>query len=235
MLISGEMLRLGRALSIAFIVIAAGGGCTKRPVLTDSLLERYSLRPSDIQRVQLYTSDEIVLRSEVGDQERSLAGSELRIRGGVREEEIVVPAGTPCVALRVDGNYVLCGFVPNKPELSLWFGLDTKSEPSAQGRRYILAPIANGPTEPGPLVVAKGFLVRWGEKKYRVADPRSWGAHLEVDLEESFNKNRVRQEPPGWKLSEQPIVKGSFSVESKSTPAADPSPPPPAADAGATP
>lgn len=233
------MMRLGRALPIALFVLAtSAAACSKPPVLTDALLDRYALSASDLQRVQLYTSDEIVLRREIPDQERQLAGSELRIRGGVREEEVVVPARTPCVALRIEGNYLLVGVAPNKPELSLWFALDTKSEPSAQGRRYLLAPVANGPTDPPPITVSKGFLVRYGGKKYRVADARSWGAHLLVDLEESFAKDRIRVETPGWKLSEQP-ASGSLVVStpppSSSAPADAGAPSPPARDAGANP
>ncbi len=196
-------------------------------MLTDSLRERYALGEADLRRVQLFTSDEIVLRREAAAEERSIGGAELRVRGGVFEEEVLIPARTPCVALRTEGTYVLVGFTPQRPDLSLWFSLDTKSDPSAEGRRYLLAPIANAYDAPSPLVpeTAKGFLVTYGSKKYRVADARSWSSHLLVDLEESFKKNRVRQEPPGWKLDEAP----GGSVRVKAGASAPPAPPAPSA------
>jgi hypothetical protein len=218
--------RIAFVRTAALAALALGlmaAACSRPPVLTDSLRERYALGEADLRRVQLFTSDEIMLRREASAEERSIGGAELRVRGGVYEEEIVIPAKTPCVALRTEGTYVLVGFTPQHPELSLWFALDTKSDPSAEGRRYLLAPIANAYDAPSPLVpeTSKGFLVTYGGRKYRVADARSWSSHLLVDLEESFRKNRVRQEPPGWKLEETPG--GSVRVK-VATPAPSASP-----------
>ncbi len=187
---------------------SVGATCVKSPALTDSLRERYALGEPELSRVQLYTSDEIVLRREVTDQERSVTGHELRVRGGLRVEEVVIRAHTPCAVLRSEGSFVLVGFAPERPDLSLWFALDTKGDAPPGGRRYTLAPLANAPNDPSPLkpVYAKGFLVSYGGKKYRVADGRSWTAHLLVDLDESFAQASVREEPPGWKLSDKPAA-----------------------------
>jgi hypothetical protein len=213
--------------------------CAK-PVLTDTLRERYSLDATDLRRVQLYTSDEIVLRREDNDQEKSISGSGLRIRDGVRLEEVVIRAHTPCVALRVEGPFVLVGFSPQRPDLSLWFGLDKKGDAPAEGRRYELAALANAPNDATPFVPehAKGFLVTYGGKKYRVADPRSWSAHLLVDLEQSFARDRVRQEAPGWRLTEKsgsvlPLAPGAANPSAAGS--ASGSSDLPAADAGASP
>lgn len=225
------------SLSLGLVLVLAVASCSKPPVLTDSLRERYALTESELRRVQLFNSDEIVLRREIAAEERSVSGAELRVRGGVQEEDVIIPARTPCVALRVDGNYVLVGFEPGDPSKSLWFALDTKSEPSAEGRRYLLAPIANPPDAPSPLqpVVAKGFLVTYGGKKHRVADARSWGAHLLVDLEESFKRNRVKQEPSGWKLDEKPNVPSLRVTVSPPAASAQTPPAPSSSDAGAPP
>jgi len=226
---------LAAAIGLASVTAFGATACAKPPVLTDSLLERYNLAASDLRHVQLYTSEEIVLRRETTAHERSLSNAELHVNGGMRVEEIVIPSRTPCVALRTEGNFLLVGFVPNRPDLSLWFELDTKSEPSAQGRRYTLAPIANAPNERAPLVISRGFLVQYGGKKYRVADARSWASHLLVDLDESFARDRIRVQTPGWKLSEKPLVEGALSVSSPPPPApADPSPFIPVSDAGAS-
>jgi hypothetical protein len=200
--------RVLSALVVSLGLSLLGASCVKSPALTDSLRERYALGESELSRVQLYTSDEIVLRREVTDQERSVAGHELRVRGGLRVEEVVIRARTPCAVLRSEGAFVLVGFSPDRPDLSLWFALDTKGEPPPGGRRYSLAPLANASTDPAPLkpVYAKGFLVSYGGKKYRVADGRSWSAHLLVDLDESFAQASVREEPPGWKLGDKPAA-----------------------------
>lgn len=195
---------LRTSLSAAFACSLGVLACSRPPVLTDALRERYALGETDLKRVQLFISDDIVLRREVTAEARTIGGAELRVKGGSYEEEVIVQAKTPCVALRVEGPYVLVGCTPQRPDLSLWFALDTKADPSAEGRRYVLAPIANPWNAPSPLVpeTSKGFLVTYGGNKYRVADARSWSSHLLVDLEESFRRNRVRVEPPGWKLDD---------------------------------
>ena len=222
-------IRRGFEVLVAALLLS-GVSCSK-PVLTDSLRERYALNEADLRHVQLYTSEEIVLRREITGQDKSLSGSELRIRDGVRVEEVVIRAKTPCVALRVEGLFMLVGFSPQRPDLSLWFALNTKGEAPPEGRRYEVAALANPPNDPAPFtpVYAKGFLVTYGGQKYRVADERSWGVHLLVDLEESFARDRVRQEAPGWRLSDKPVPSSPPSPASAAPTATPPR------DAGASP
>ena len=149
------------------------------------------------------------MQREVGDQSKSGSASGLQIRGGVRIEEIEIPEHTPGVALRVEGDYILVSFSRQHPERALWFGLKKTDDHAVltDAHDFELVHLENPLVEQGPFhpLWSKGFLVTYAGQKYRVVDGQAWSAHLLYDLDESFAKEKVREEPPGWRLADGPV------------------------------
>lgn len=219
-------LRVGVTLMVAIAV-----GCGS-PAWSEAVRARYSLSSEEVRRVQFFTSGEIVLRREVGGQEKVVGNDGLQVRDDVRVEEIVIPAKTPCVALRVERDHILVSFSRRHPDQALWFGVkpgDSSLAPEA--RRFELVPLANALVESGPFnpEVSKGFLLTYGGKKYRLADGKGWTVHLLYQIDEQFEKDRTREEPDGWRVRDGVTPK----VPSASAPSALPALPPPPSDGGA--
>jgi hypothetical protein len=203
--------------ALAALLALALSACAK-PAFTRAVRDRYALADSDVRRIQFYTSEEIVLQREITEQTKSISSNELVVRDGVRIEEIVIPARTPGVALRVEGDYLLVGFARQRPDLALWFALArSDSAPSPELRRYQLAELENTRDEAAPFQPrwATGFLVSWGGARYRVASGR--GAYLLYEMEASFAREKSRQKAPGWRLSDG--VPASSSANAPAAPA----------------
>lgn len=191
---------------LLFAVLAAllQAGCSK-PALTKAVFARYDLTDADVGRLQLYTSDTIVLRRETVVRRRDEAASVLAIRDELKVEEVIIPAGTPGVAVRAKGDAILVSFSREEPTRALWFGLKKRTNGDRdEPQRYELMPLEVGDEESGmdEPQYTKGFLVRYGSKKYHVADGKMWRVHLLYDLDADFADDVVREKAPGWRLSE---------------------------------
>lgn len=221
-------MRLTGRISIA-LACCALAACAK-PALTDVVRQQYGLTAEDVRKMQLFTSEQIVLRREVGGQEKVSEKSGLALVDGTRIEEVVIPRHTPCVALRVEGDYILAGFSPSHPERALWFGIkQSAADAPSGGRRFELVQLENDPFEPPPFQprFSKTFLVTYAGRKYHLADAAMWNAHLVYDLDESSKREKLQEEPPGWRISDRPPPP---IPQSKPTP-----PPAPSASAAPTP
>ncbi len=194
-----------QALAMTFAVVVSGAaalGCMK-PVFTQGVRDRYGLSPADLQRVQFFTSDDITLRREVAVQSRKVEGNGLAVGDEIRVHETTVAAGTPCVAIRVEGNFVLVSFARQRLDSALWFALERGDDAGVPAsRRYRLVELENGPLEQGPFEPrwSKGFLVTWKGEKYRVASGRE--AYLLYEITENNDRERITEKPPGWRLKE---------------------------------
>lgn len=193
--------------ALASLVLASG--CV-RPAFTLATRERHDLSSDDLSRIQFYTSGELVLRREVAVQRSQTGPQGLVLQQGETIEEVVIPAHTPGVVLRADGDFLLVGFAPQRPDLSLWFGVKRRPAPAPQpleDLRYELVHLANGPDDPTPLEPRyhKGFLLSYGGHDYRLADRAMWQVHLLYD-EGSQVRQRVRLQPPGWHVSDRPAA-----------------------------
>lgn len=204
-MIASSRVRLLALFALTPLLAIAGCG---RPAFTDLVRQRYALEEPDLKRIQFFTSDEIVLRRELDDQEKTVTGNAIAIRGGEKIEEIVIPARTPGVAIRVEGrgNLLLVSFASTHPDRALWFGVrHLDGDAPTEGRTYELMPLANPPVETGPFLpeYTKGFLVSYGGRRFRVVDGKMWRAHLLYDLEESFDEDKIKEQPPGWRLTDK--------------------------------
>jgi len=185
------------------------GACAKAP-FTTAVLERYGLTAGDLGRVQFFTSEPIVLERELSQQKRAESDGELRFQEDTRTEVVEVSERTPCVVLRVEGDYLLLGFSPKDLRAALWFAAQPKGD--ADERRYALVALENTVDESEPFTprFSKGFLLSWSGKKYHVVSGR--GAHLLYQLPDDSERRTVEQSPPGWRLSERGARRPALEV-----------------------
>lgn len=174
------------------------------PALTPAVRQRHALTDDDLRRIQFYTSDEIALRRELPAQDKAQDGNALVVRDGVLVEEVIIPARTPGMALRIEGDYILIGFSPSAPAQSLWFGLKPAAGSPPDLRNYELVHLANEWNEQGPFTprFSTGFMIRYDGAFYRPVDAKVWSAHLLYDLDETYVRKRVIRKPAGWELSD---------------------------------
>lgn len=189
---------------LALASALALAGCGK-PAFTLAVRDRYSLGPADLQRLQFFTSGEIVIRREIASQERAQAGNELVVRDGLTVEEVVIPMRTPGVAVRVEGDFLLISFSREQPDRALWFEAKRHGAElmPLEERRYELVHLENAASEPPPFVprYSKGYQLSYGGHQYQIADKRMWDVHLLYD-EYNPDRRRVREQAPGWKISD---------------------------------
>lgn len=206
-----------RARWLALLVCAS---CVKAP-FTTSVLERYGLTAGDLQRVQFFTSEKIVLEREVSRQTRVSDGAQLRFADQTQLEVVEVSERTPCVVLRVEGDYLLLGFSPKDLRASLWFRAQPDDAGRADERRYVLVALENAHDETQSFEprFSKGFLMRWSGEKYHVAAGRD--AYLLYQLADDEQRRKVEHSPPGWRLSE-PGPARSAPVQPTAAPADEP-------------
>jgi hypothetical protein len=186
-----------------WLLVSLSAGCAKAP-FTTSVLEQYGLTPRDLGRVQFYTSETIVLERELTQDAREQDGAELRLHNDTETEVVEVSERTPCVVLRVEGDYLLLGFSPKDLRASLWFAAQPGGDDDrAYDRRFVLTALENGvEPEPEPFTprFSKGFLISWSGQKYHVVSGR--GAYLLYQLSDD-ERRKVEHSPPGWRLSER--------------------------------
>lgn len=186
-----------------WLLLCLCSGCTRAP-FTTSVLERYGLTAGDLGRVQFFTSETIVLERQVTRQTRVQEGAELRFRDDTQTEIVEVSERTPCVVLRVEGNYLLLGFSPKDLRAALWFAAqpDSDGEGRRDDRRFVLAALENTvdeTAEPFTPRYSKGFLISWSGAKYHVISGRD--AYLLYQMSDD-ERHKVEHSPPGWRLSE---------------------------------
>ncbi len=188
----------------AFVVVVAScaAGCVKAP-FTTSVLDRYGLSPEDLGSVQFFTSEKIVLEREVSQQARERDGAELRLQDDTHTEVVEVSERTPCVVLRVEGDYLLLGFAPKDVRAALWFEAEPADDTAGDERRYVLTALENTYDESQETFsprFAKGFLISWSGQKYHVVSGRE--AYLLYQIADD-QRDRVEVSPPGWRLSDR--------------------------------
>jgi len=173
-------------------------GCTIP--FTHGFRENHDLSDREVAQLQFYTSSRILLRRSKTVQDRGLRRNELAIHSKVAVEEIDISGGTPCVAVRVEGEFIEVSFSPKHQERTLWFTTrDSKGE-----RRYKLTHVVGFTNEGRPQpIYSKSYLVRYGDLDYRVIEPSNWDVHLMFDGDVSSDRELDSTSPHGWKLKDK--------------------------------
>jgi len=101
------------ALVFASAVFAVGAtGCSSFVPFTYELRAQHRLSDDEVKNLQFYTSHQITLRREVQSEDRQITpGHKLRLVSGKSIDEVIIPAKTPGVALRVGKRAISVSFV----------------------------------------------------------------------------------------------------------------------------
>lgn len=152
---------------------------------TTRLQEETGLDESGLQRVQFYSSKDIVLQRDMGDSETEIVGGKIRMVNGRRIEEVVILAGTPGVLMHM----------PGQDKLAISF--------EAHSTDYLL--FGASANEGGAFsLMAKDWTHRVGQVEYggRVyrTTPESAGALLLVDVRKLNKVDYNRRTATGRKV-----------------------------------
>ncbi len=126
----------GKMKRFLFFLLVLGGltSCSNQLVpFTQDLYDEYRWSAEDLKRIQFYLSDDLRLYRTVKSGESQIIRGEVKVRDGVRVEEIVIPAGTPGVFLFSPKANRLAISFEDGDEYFLMFGPNDK-----MGNRYVL-------------------------------------------------------------------------------------------------
>lgn len=130
------------------LVITALSSCS--PVytyFTQDLYEQQKWSEEDLQRVQFYTSRDIVLVRHLGSGESTITGGKIIIKNNQRYEKVVIPQGTPgvlvlmpredrmAISFEAGDNDAFLMFGPN-PEYGNRFALLAQTWEKEQGQLH---------------------------------------------------------------------------------------------------
>ncbi len=171
------------------MILTLGGLMSCAPTLryyTKDMQEMNGISSEDIQNIQFYLSNDIVLWRELGKEEVSISRGKIKMTEGRKVEEIVIKKGTP-------GVFV---FSPKEDQFSVSF--DSKDDtkylvfgPSAKmNNRYVL--------------LAKNWDKRYGQVTYGGetynTSTESAYAYLMVDMKKAKNISKKRETVVGRKV-----------------------------------
>jgi hypothetical protein len=77
---------------------------------TINTIKEYNLVEADLLHLQYYTSHDIILNRQVFEYTSAITNGSLVIDETNRKNEIIIKAGTPCVALQSGENYIVVSF-----------------------------------------------------------------------------------------------------------------------------
>ena len=183
----------------------------RKVAFTQSVREHYGLSTEDVRRIQFFTAEDIVLQRELAAQAKSAQDNELIVLDGVRTEEVVIAAHTPGVAVRVEGEYILVSFSREHPERALWFGLHKGQDAAAalEGRVYRLAPLEIRPSSRTRSPSSRAWRRAFSSRGRATNIASSWaGTPASCTTWTRRSRQTVKQQPPGWRLSEGPRARG---------------------------
>lgn len=135
------------ALVLSVLALTALGGCASYVPFTHELRTEHGLTDDEVKNLQFYVSHDVTLRREIESGGRKVTpGHKLLLISGKQIEEVVIPAKTPGVAVKVGPRAVAVSF---QPGTALIFAL--------KGSRLALE---NGFLRPVPLDGQRDFASR---------------------------------------------------------------------------
>lgn len=135
------------ALVLSVIALSMLGGCASYIPFTHELRTEHGLTDDEVKNLQFYVSHDVTLRREVESGGRKVTpGHKLLLISGKQIEEVVIPAQTPGVAVKVGPRALAVSF---QPGTAMIFAL--------KGSRLALE---NGFLRPVPLNATNEFAAR---------------------------------------------------------------------------
>ena len=122
---------------LAFLFIACTlANCSKNLVpLTDSLIKEKGWDKNEVQRIQFYTSDVIVIQREFRNNATAIVSGKVKTVDGRQVEEIKIKKGTPGVAIHIPSENKMEISFDRNDDAALSFG----PNPNRGARFYLLA------------------------------------------------------------------------------------------------
>jgi hypothetical protein len=155
-------------LGLALSTLTLGTGCGSGLVpLTQELRDQHGLTEQELSNLQYYVSHTITLRRELESGGRQITGNhKLVLRAGKTIEEVVVPDGTPGVAVGVGADSLEISF---EEGTSILFAIESAQPRGGGGGSFAVGPDPNpfpgsldgGQSQPEPFP-AKGNVARGG-------------------------------------------------------------------------
>ena len=168
-----------------------------RIAFTDGLVSDYQLTPVAREHLQYYLSQPVTLVRSVSEGERGISQGRLVGRSGRMVHEVVVPAGTPGIAIGAGPNWTAVSFYPgtylyfvsDQPNASGYYGTMQRT----QGHYSLYAPDWDG----------RSGTVPFAGKPYQAIEG-SMSAYLLVDRSQLDYTTGSRSTLPGRWLDGQP-------------------------------
>lgn len=122
---------------LAALALLTLGACSPQLThFTERLYDQNRFTEVDLKKIQFYLSDDIVMRREFSSSDARIEGGSIRMIGGRRIEEVVIPRGTPGIFLFMPKqNRFAVSFEGRGDDRFLMFG----PSPKANGRFVLLA------------------------------------------------------------------------------------------------
>jgi len=89
---------------------ACATSCTVKVPFTSTIQSKYKLTDRDIQKIQFYLSDQIVLYRASNDGQASANNGELLVQSDRQKHEVILRKGTPGVVTQVLGDRLVVSF-----------------------------------------------------------------------------------------------------------------------------
>lgn len=100
-------------LVLSVLALTALGGCASYIPFTHELRTEHGLTDDEVKNLQFYVSHDVTLRREVESGGRKVTpGHKLLLISGKQIEEVVIPAKTPGVAVKVGPRAIAVSFQP---------------------------------------------------------------------------------------------------------------------------
>ncbi|MDC0748869.1 DNA-directed RNA polymerase [Polyangium mundeleinium] len=132
--------------SLALVALSGLTGCASLVPFTHEIRTEHGLTDDEVKNLQFYSSHGITLRREVESGGRKITpGHKLLLISGKQIEEVVIPAKTPGVAVKVGPRALAVSF---EPGTSLVFTV--KGSRLAMDERGFLRPLALDPSPASP-------------------------------------------------------------------------------------
>lgn len=101
------------ALVLSVLALTALGGCASYVPFTHELRTEHGLTDDEVKNLQFYVSHDVTLRREIESGGRKVTpGHKLLLISGKQIEEVVIPAKTPGVAVKVGPRAIAVSFQP---------------------------------------------------------------------------------------------------------------------------
>lgn len=101
------------AVALSVLALTTLGGCASYIPFTHELRTEHGLTDDEVKNLQFYVSHDITLRREVESGGRKVTpGHKLLLISGKQIEEVVIPAKTPGVAVKVGPRAIAVSFQP---------------------------------------------------------------------------------------------------------------------------